>query len=221
MSKRHRRRTTRRSTTAPNDPRPATPKVPSTGKSDKTAAQTTSSVAVRVRPGLKGGLLVGVAAFSLLLSLPLSGPFLHLLTGGPKDAVAVFAWNVSALTVGSAAVMLLLVGHAEMRLARDPRVRRWGQGRLLTDSLTFIATAVLWALAFSFLVVTSPSRDIQVLDMLGRAASLGSIVGLAASAIWGTRLYVEVFPRLATRAKVEAFIVMGIGGAIFPIVWFS
>lgn len=55
--------------------------------------------------------------------------------------------------------------------------------------------------------------------MLGRAASLGSVVGLAASTIWGARLYVEVFPRLATRAKVEAFIVLGAGVSIFPIVW--
>jgi hypothetical protein len=170
--------------------------------------------------GLKGAILVGVAAGSLLLSALVHEPLKEVLTGPAGTQAATVAWNFCSIIVGSAATLLLLVSHAEMRLARSGRPRGWADGRLVTDVLALIANAVLWAFVATFLVVRSPSDEIHVLDLLGRAAGLGSIVGLGAATLWGARLYAELFVGLTITRKFEAFAILLIAAAAWPITWY-
>jgi hypothetical protein len=170
--------------------------------------------------GLKGAIVVGVAAGSLLLSAFVREPLEEVLTGPAGTQAATVAWNLCSIIVGSAATLLLLVSHAEMRLARTGRRRGWADGRLVTDVLALIANAVLWAFVATFLVVRSPSDEIHVLDLLGQAASLGSIVGLGATTLWGARLYAQLLVSLSIARKLEALVILMIAAAAWPIIWY-
>lgn len=167
--------------------------------------------------GLKGAIVVGVAAISLLLAAVASEPMEQLLLGSAGTRAAAVAWSLCSIVVGSAATLLLLISHAELGRADS---LRWSDGRFVTDILALVANAVLWAFVATFLVVLSPSDEIHILDLLGRAASLGSVVGLAAATLWGAFVYSNLFVGLSGGKKRQAFAILAVAAVAWPIIWY-
>jgi len=167
----------------------------------------------------RSALVILVAALTLAGSQPISRPLRQVLTADAGTPAATAIWNISTLTVGSAVCLIILISHADLR-AKGAGAGPWRGGRLIGETLTLIAGSVLWLLLVTFLEIRSPSDRLQVLDLLGRAASLGSVLGLGLACLRAAWLYAHAVRQLAVTARFEALIITAIFSCLYPVIWF-
>jgi hypothetical protein len=145
------------------------------------------------------------------------GWLVQLMTGPDDSREAQWAWAICALIVSQAAVVLVLFGHYDMRFKERSGVASpWEDGQIVRDAINLMALATLWSICLTLLAV-HPSEKTHILDLIGRAASLGAMIGLFVVATAGTLRWGRALRFLERRDRREAWSVLAVLSAVFAL----
>lgn len=139
--------------------------------------------------------------------------YITLMTGEANSNAAKWCWGVAAFVVSQAAIEIIQFGHFDgfnrwyyRDLPPDRYLAPWKDGHLVTQALALVAACTLWSVLLCSVTVPMSVR-VHILDLIGRAGSLGAIAGLGLVAISGMKTYwLEAFGLLPRYGKVQAVV---------------
>lgn len=161
--------------------------------------------------------ILGAAACTLPLSLA-RDLWSNLIFSAPTGRLEHALWTSFNLVIGTVAIeavcaaIMTLEQRANTRPTRDWTMEliRFGAG-----AMGLGAFMILLVMVFA----TSWNPGGEVLDATGRAVTVGSLLGLSITAIWGIRLLCLAWPNTRTKGRVLALVTAIVLAPVLPLFW--
>lgn len=167
------------------------------------------------KAGTAGSVVILTAALTLLVSATGHERAVELLTGPQDSSAARPSWCFAAIVVSQVAILIVMFAHVDMRMSEDADESTLRPDSFLTETLGLIALFSLWGICSALLEVAPAGAPVHVLDLLGRAAAMGAVVGLVPVAFRGTWRYAHAFPLLPSNRRREAIGVASVMSAVW------